>query len=106
MGDSAMIARVALRPMPLLRNFHATPRMEKTVALVLAGNGVYDGTEITEAVSTMVHIAKGGANFQCYAPDAPQMHVIDHTKGEPMEEERNVLLESARIARGAVQPLS
>ena len=33
------------------------------------------------------------------------MHVIDHTAGAPMEETRNVLKESARIARGNISAL-
>ena len=41
-----------------------------------------------------------------FAPDVPQMHVIDHTKGAEMEPSRSVLVESARIARGNIQPLS
>jgi len=76
-----------------------------SVAVVLNGCGVYDGTECTEAVSTLIALG-GRANVQCYAPDKPQMHVVDHTKGAEMDETRNVLLESARIARGAVKPLS
>jgi len=76
-----------------------------SVAVVLNGCGVYDGTEITEAVSVLISLS-GRANVQCFAPDKDQMHVINHTKGEEMQETRNVLLESARIARGDVKPLT
>ena len=41
-----------------------------------------------------------------FAPNVEQMHVIDHTKGTEMKPARNVLVESARIARGNVKPLS
>ncbi|CAD7962868.1 unnamed protein product [Amoebophrya sp. A25] len=78
----------------------------KRVAVVLAGCGVYDGSEIHEAVFTLNQLSKRKANYQCFAPNIPQMHVIDHTKGEPMEgQTRNVLVESARIARGQIQDL-
>ncbi|XP_062390690.1 glutamine amidotransferase-like class 1 domain-containing protein 3, mitochondrial isoform X2 [Sardina pilchardus] len=73
------------------------------VAVVLSGCGVYDGTEIHEASAILVHLSRGGAEVQMYAPDVPQMHVIDHGKGQPMENQsRNVLSESARIARGNI----
>ncbi|CAD7963063.1 unnamed protein product [Amoebophrya sp. A120] len=78
----------------------------KKVAVVLAGCGVYDGSEIHEAVFTLNTLSKKKVAYQCFAPNIPQMHVIDHTKGEPMEKEtRNVLVESARIARGKIQDL-
>lgn len=77
------------------------------VAVVLSGSGVYDGSEIHEASSILIHLTREGAVPQCYAPDVLQMHVIDHKKGSPEETgKRNVLVESARIARGQVLPLS
>ncbi|TRY97238.1 hypothetical protein DNTS_013724 [Danionella cerebrum] len=82
--------------------FHATSNCSGAkVAVVLSGCGVYDGTEIHEAS------ARGGAEVQMFAPDVSQMHVIDHSKGQPMEtESRNVLSESARIARGNITDLA
>lgn len=74
------------------------------VAVILAGAGVYDGSEITEAVSIL--IALGDNSYQCFAPDCDQMHAVDHTKGEPHDNNRNCLQEAARIARGNVKPLS
>ncbi|KAJ8793616.1 hypothetical protein J1605_003624 [Eschrichtius robustus] len=74
---------------------------------VLSGCGVYDGTELHEASSILVHLSRAGAEVQIFAPDIPQMHVIDHTKGQPSEgETRNVLTESARIARGKITDLA
>ncbi len=78
----------------------------KKVAVILAGCGVYDGSEIHEAVFTLLEIAKHGGAYQCFAPNKDQLHVINHTNGEVMEENRNVLVESARIARGDVKPVS
>ena len=76
------------------------------VAVVLSGCGVFDGSEIQEAVFTLYALDHRGAEYQCFAPDIDQAHVIDHLKGEVAEgETRNVLTESARIARGAVLAL-
>ncbi|MDX3775512.1 isoprenoid biosynthesis glyoxalase ElbB [Chromatiaceae bacterium AAb-1] len=77
-----------------------------TVAVILSGCGVYDGAEIHESVLTLLHLDLSGATYQCFAPDQPQLHVINHVTGEVQSEERNVLTESARIARGNIRPLS
>ena len=78
----------------------------KKIAVVLAGNGVYDGSEIHEATITLLTIARNGAQYQCFAPDIEQAHVINHLTGKEMSETRNVLVEAARIARGNIKPLS
>lgn len=78
----------------------------KKFAVVLAGCGVYDGAEIHEATLAMLAIAQAGGQYQCFAPDMDQHHVINHLNGEEMPEKRNVLVESARIARGDIKPLS
>jgi len=78
----------------------------KKFAVVLAGNGVFDGAEIHEATLTLYAIMKFGASYEIFAPDIPQHHVINHITGEEMDETRNVLIESARIARGAIRDLS
>jgi enhancing lycopene biosynthesis protein 2 len=78
----------------------------KKFAVVLAGNGVFDGAEIHEATLSMYAIKKLGAAYDVFAPDIPQHHVINHLNGEEMNEERNVLVESARIARGRISALS
>ena len=78
----------------------------KRIAVVLAGCGVYDGAEIHEATLTLLAISRQGARYQCFAPDVNQAHVVNHLTGEEMAETRNVLVESARIARGNIQPLT
>lgn len=78
----------------------------KKIAVVLAGNGVYDGAEIHEATLTLLAIARNKAQYQCFAPDVEQAHVVNHLTGEEMPEKRNVLVEAARIARGNIKPLS
>lgn len=75
-------------------------------AVVFHGNGVYDGTETTEAVSLLVGLSRIGAEVQIYAPDRPQAHVVNHLNGEEQPNARNVLEESARIARGNIKALS
>ena len=77
----------------------------KKVAVILSGCGVYDGAEIHESVITLLRLDQRGAKVQCFAPDIPQMHVINHLTGEPMAETRNVLVESARIARGEIKDI-
>lgn len=78
----------------------------KKFAIVLSGCGVFDGTEIHEATLTMLAIKKLGAGYEFFAPDIKQHHVINHITGEEMDESRNVLIESARIARGVIKPLT
>ena len=78
----------------------------KKFAIVLSGCGVFDGSEIHEATLSMYAIKKQGADYDVFAPDVDQYHVINHITGHQMEETRNVLVESARIARGQIQPLN
>lgn len=77
----------------------------KKFAVVLAGSGVFDGAEIHEATLTLYSIMKHGGTYQCFAPDIQQHHVVNHITGEEMDEKRNVLIESARIARGDIKNL-
>lgn len=77
--------------------------MSKKVAVILSGCGVYDGAEIHESVITLLRLDQRGAQVQCFAPDIAQLHVINHLTGQEMPESRNVLVESARIARGQVK---
>ncbi len=75
------------------------------IAVILSGCGVYDGSEIHESVFVLLAIAQAGASYQCFAPDKNQLHVINHLSGEVTSETRNVLVESARIARGEIKAL-
>jgi len=79
--------------------------MSKKVAVILSGSGVYDGAEIQESVITLLRLDQRGAQVQCFAPNIAQLHVINHLTGEEMPESRNVLVESARIARGNIKDL-
>ncbi len=74
------------------------------VGVILSGCGVYDGAEIHESVITLLALDRAGAEVVCMAPDVDQMHVVDHRTGDVIEgETRNVLTESARIARGDIK---
>jgi enhancing lycopene biosynthesis protein 2 len=77
----------------------------KKFAVIIAGCGVYDGAEIHEVTLTLLAIKKLEADYEIFAPDIPQHHVINHLSGEEMPEKRNVLVESARIARGKIKAL-
>jgi enhancing lycopene biosynthesis protein 2 len=78
----------------------------KKIGVVLSGCGVYDGSEIHEAVITLLAIARSGAEAVCFAPDKPQADVINHLTNNKVNERRNVLAEAARITRGAITPLA
>jgi enhancing lycopene biosynthesis protein 2 len=81
--------------------------MAKKIAGVLAGCGYLDGAEIQEAVLTLLALEKRGAKVSWFAPAQPQAHVVNHISGQPAGgESRNVLVESARIVRGDIHPLS
>ncbi len=80
--------------------------MKKNIGVLLSGCGVYDGSEIHEAVFTLLAIEMNGGNSICIAPDSLQHHVINHISGEEMNESRNVMVEAARIARGNINNLS
>jgi enhancing lycopene biosynthesis protein 2 len=80
-------------------------RNKARFAVILSGCGNKDGAEIHESVMTLWAIHKHGAEYQCFAPDIPQHHVLNFITGQEMPESRNVLIESARIARGNIKNL-
>ena len=80
--------------------------MKKRVLVILSGCGVRDGSEIHEATLTLLALDRAGAEICCAAPDIPQTQCVDHFRGTAAKESRNVLTESARIARGKIVPLA
>ena len=76
------------------------------VGVVLAGCGAQDGAEIHESVITMLALDRAGADMVLMAPNIDQLHVINHYTGSEMDESRNVLMESARIARGKIRDMA
>ena len=75
------------------------------IGVILSGSGVFDGSEIHEAVFTLLAIDQNRAEAILFAPNKTQHHVINHLDGTEMPESRNVLIESARIARGSIKDL-
>jgi enhancing lycopene biosynthesis protein 2 len=78
----------------------------KKIGVLLSGCGVYDGAEIQEAVFTLLAIEELGAEAVCIGIDKDQHHVVNHTNGEEMAENRNMLVEAARIARGKIKDIN
>lgn len=79
--------------------------MKKKIGVVLSGCGVFDGSEIHEAVLTLLAIDRNGAEAVCMAPDI-QLDEVDHLAGAPTGAKRSVLVESARIARGKIRNIA
>jgi enhancing lycopene biosynthesis protein 2 len=81
--------------------------MGKKIGVVLSGCGVYDGAEIHESVITLLALDRLGAEAVICAPNRDQLHVVNHLTGEVDEgASRNVLVESARIARGEIRDVA
>lgn len=79
---------------------------KKQVAVILSGSGVFDGTEINEAVITFLTLEKAGLEYKTFAPNITQDHIVNHTtSGFDTRNQRNVLDESNRITRGETLPL-
>ena len=79
--------------------------MKKKIGVVLSGCGVYDGSEIHEAVFTLLAIDRNGGEAVCIAPDM-ELNEVDHLAGKETGATRNVLVESARIARGKIRNIA
>ena len=78
----------------------------KKVGLLLSGCGFNDGSEIHESVISMLALDRAGVETVIMAPNIDQMHVINHYTGQEMDEFRNVLVESSRIARGNIKDMA
>ena len=76
------------------------------IGVCLSGCGVNDGAEIHESVITALTLDRAGAEIIYTAPDVEQTKVVNHLTGEEINETRNVLVESARIARGDITDLA
>lgn len=75
------------------------------IALVLSGCGVQDGSEIHESVLALLALDRLNVEILCTAPNIP-LQVVDHLTNAPTTDSRNVLAESARIARGAIRDVA
>ncbi|MDM8548701.1 isoprenoid biosynthesis glyoxalase ElbB [Desulfobacterales bacterium HSG2] len=79
--------------------------MAKKIGVILSGCGVFDGAEIHESVLTLLALDRAGAEIVCMAPDT-EFQVVNHLTQKATDEKRNVLVESARIARGEIRNLA
>ena len=78
----------------------------KKFAVILAGCGRKDGSEINEAITLLLSLEQHHCEYQCFAPDRPQTEVIDHlTDKKVTNAKRNILTEAARLARGKILPV-
>ncbi len=75
------------------------------IGVLLSGCGVMDGSEIHEAVITLLALDKEDIKYICIAPNREQTKVINHLTNEPQNEKRNILVEAARIARGNIKDI-
>lgn len=78
----------------------------RNIAVILGGCGTKDGSEINETVTLLLALDQHNIKYQCFAPDRDQYQVVNHLTGEVSEERRNMLVESARIVRGEILPLT
>ncbi len=78
----------------------------KKVAVILAGCGTMDGSEINETVTLLLALDQHNIEYQAFAPDEDQSEVCNHATGKRAEERRNMLVEAARIVRGNILPLN
>jgi len=79
----------------------------KNFAIVLSGCGQHDGSETHETILTLLAMDKANVNWQAFAPDILNENVINHlTDKSSPHQKREVLVESARLVRGKIKPLS
>lgn len=84
----------------------------KKIAVILSGCGNRDGSELQESLSLLLAIDRRGWQYQCFAPEG-MFEVVPHVDVQDDEEEgtildmeqRDIFVESARIARGNILPL-
>ena len=81
----------------------------KKIAVILSGCG---NSELQESLSLLLAIDRRGWQYQCFAPEG-FFEVVPHIDVEDEEEEgtlldmeqRDIFVESARIARGNLLPM-
>lgn len=78
------------------------------VGVILSGCGFLDGSEIYEAVLTLLALDRAGVTIVAMAPDVEAALVVNHYNGEETRGEtaRSVLAESARLVRGKITSIN
>jgi enhancing lycopene biosynthesis protein 2 len=100
-----IITVIAVSSLSLL--FSQTKDQKIKVGVILSGSGMMDGTEIYEAAFTVLALENANAEIVFMAPNIPQASVVNHLKNNDKETgSRNVLVESARIARGDIKDIT
>ena len=79
---------------------------KKRIGVILCGSGHRDGSEIHEATLALLAIGRAGAEAICFAPRGAQQRVCDHVTGKEVDDRRDMMTESARIARGRIRDLA
>ncbi|MDD4557164.1 MAG: isoprenoid biosynthesis glyoxalase ElbB [Alphaproteobacteria bacterium] len=77
----------------------------KNFAVVLSGCGRMDGSEIHESTTLLLALTEAGHTYECFAPNVEQFKVSNNLTSENMLSKRNVMVESARIARGKIKDI-
>ena len=77
-----------------------------SIGVLLGGCGHYDGTDVHEAVFLLLALESAGERPVLIAPDRLQERTVEHLGGDEVREERNVLRESARLARRPIRSLA
>ena len=80
--------------------------MAKNILVLLAGCGAKDGSEIQEAVLTLLAIKKAGADYTCASLNKDQKHVLNFIDDSEISTSRNMMQEAARIARGDIKDMA
>ena len=78
----------------------------KKVAVILAGCGTRDGSEINETVTLLLALDQHNIEYQAFAPDENQFEVDNHVTGQRTMDKRNMMVEAARIVRGNILPMT
>ena len=69
----------------------------KNFGVLLSGCGLYDGSDIWEAVLIHLFLEEKGYNSQFISLNLSSREVVNHHTQESVSEKRNIFLESARI---------
>ena len=76
------------------------------IAVLLAGCGIGDGSQIEEVIITYISLDKIGASYVPVALNTDQKRTLNHLTEQVDASARNILDESARIGRGRIADLS
>jgi enhancing lycopene biosynthesis protein 2 len=73
------------------------------VGILLSGLGHRDGSDIQETVLVALYLSEADAESLFLAPSGPFREVIDHLTGKKTDQQRSMMVESARLAEKQVR---